>query len=151
MRRLRPSSIAERERAYRARARDEQRAEAMEIERSWRRAPLAERRIEIARIVSELEREPEYGIVEERLRWLFLGTFGRGWQDAAMEIVALGPRSRQNRVAQLFSLLLQVDDRIPRAEVARIWRVLSPQAQRAITTIVTAGLRDAESGVYDDA
>ena len=137
---LQPSVIAAREREYRE---DEQRrlnAELRRLERDWRTTSRQDRQVAIADAIQYLERDPE--IFEERVRWLLDGTFGAGAMYRAREI-GLASR-RQNRAAQLFQLVMALDDRLPQDPITRVWRSITPQAQRNVTRILEAGLREAE-------
>lgn len=137
---LQPSAIAAQERAYRE---DELRrldAEVRQIERDWRTTSREDRAAAIDDALQYLERDPE--ILEERTDWLLNGTFGAGAMYRARQI-ALASRAR-NRAAQLFRLVMLLDDRLPANAVNQVWRTLSPAAQRYVTNIMEEALRNAE-------
>ena len=120
-----------------------------EIEKDWKASSAQEREGDIANAANWLEEDlniayrsgtsGESGTLRERTTWLLDGTFGRGAQILAEEIVDALP-SRHNREAQLFRLVLAFDDRLPFTATDRIWDRLSTPAKRHATMIIRQAL-----------
>ena len=128
---------AQREREFRDQSLRELRSEILDIERNWRSASRRERAESIQKAVDYLEQDP--GTFEDRTRWALDGTMGAGAMYRAQHIANAGTRT--NRVAQLFTLVLMLDETLPPAAVTQVWRRLSPRAQQNVNRIMNAALR----------
>ena len=85
---------------------------------------------EIAHTIEWLEEDNDAdSTLYERTTWLLNGTFGRGAQILAEEIVD-APPSRHNREAQLFRLVLAFDDNLPPNATNHVWDRLTTRAKR---------------------
>lgn len=91
-----------------------------------------------------LETMRDVELVCERIRWLCNGTFGRGAQLYARDILHTGKPfnlvTRFNRVAALVQLVLLCDDRCPQSEALRAWRLLSKPEQEKLRVAVAEQL-----------
>ena len=106
------------------------------LDENWRRMP-AGARARLSREQGEIiAADPQ--IVEERIDWLFEGVFGHGPMLLARDIVDLSPRT--NREAQLFRLVLALNDGVGGDGAARIWRALTPDEQTAVTRMAERAL-----------
>ena len=101
------------------------------------RAPSYERddRIQVSAEWLEGDRHDPDSTIYERTNWLLNGTFGRGAQILAEEVID-APPSRYNRAAQLFRLMLAFDDMLPMNVTNRVWERLSAEAKRHATRMV---------------
>ena len=129
------------------RALDLQLTEAAQIADRWRRAPAPQKRDERAYVRNLLRREPWW--VEERLDWLLDGTYGLGWKLRALETTRTKKRGRDTRDTRLFALLMLIEQNLPAAESARIWRDLSHEEQRDIRDMLYAAMRRVRDREYD--
>ena len=108
--------------------------ELKEIATNWNAGSSREREDEIARAIGWLEEDGTLADVDdrtlyERTTWLFDGTFGRGAQILAEEVVD-APPSRHNKEAQLLRLVLAFDDLLPPNATNRVWDRLTPHVKR---------------------
>lgn len=105
--------------------------------RTWSRD---RREIERANLAEAL-RDRE--LIDERIGWLFNGTFGAGAQIMAYDIVSRGG----NREAALLRLLIVQDFFAPPSYAASAWGLLSRPEQVALTRTIrnvwTAAIREA--------
>lgn len=114
--------------------------ELKEIARTWNAEHAEVGSIEIARTIGWLEEDGTLADIDartlyERTTWLLNGTFGRGAQILAEEIVD-APPSRHNREAQLFRLVLAFDDLLPPNATNRVWDGLTAHAKREATATI---------------
>ena len=115
------------------------RAELRRIDVGWRRAPPRERTDEVDRVSRDIDADPE--LLRERIDWLFGGVFGHGAMLLARQIVGLSPR--MNRDAQLFRLIVALDDNVGWDGAVRVWRALPDNTQAAVADITRRALREA--------
>ena len=137
MQALQPSAVTRRELEHRYQSLRELRSEILDIERNWRNASRRERAEAIQEAVNYVERDPE--TFADRTYWVFNGTMGAGAMYRARQIANSGTRT--NRVAQLFTLVLMLDETLPPAAVTQVWRRLSPAARHNVDRIMNAALR----------
>ena len=114
------------------------RAELRRVDAGWQQAPAHERTEEIRRVTNDIQTDPE--LLAERIHWLFEGVFGHGSMLLAREIVDSSPRV--NRDAQLFRLVVSLDDAMGWAGVDRVWRALPPATKDAVAAITQSALRE---------
>ena len=118
------------------------------IEKNWNDGSNQERADEIARAIDWLEEDFNAvyrggfsdSTLLERATWLLDGTFGRGAQILAEEIVDAPPlsniREAKLREAQLFRLVLAFDDLLPFNATDRVWNGLSTDVKRRYVPVI---------------
>ncbi len=111
---------------YDRRSRTEAYNESVRTQNEWRKMSLVEKRDEEQKLLDAM-RDPE--LIAERAEWLIDGSYGRGHYLNARDVIG---KKRMNREAWMMTTLGEVEWRVPRDVVVRLWKKLTPAEQQRL-------------------
>lgn len=109
----------------------------------WTNAERAEQRAEYA----DFLRDATW--INERVSWLFAGTFGKGAQLVAQEIRSAS--KRRNKAAAIGNMMAHLEQHLTPTHAAKAWKTLTPDEQATANAAIIAAMIESAETEADEA